>query len=78
MYLVFLPVGRRVRYISATALRAVEDDEKGTRCLKVQLGDPVTGRHKYRDLVLQIRKWTQGWLPCSVKRTTVAKSGWSN
>jgi hypothetical protein len=27
----------------------------------------VTGGHTYRDLVLQVGGWTQGWRPCSVK-----------
>jgi hypothetical protein len=46
-------------------------------------GHPVTGGHKYRDLVLQVGGWTQGWRPCSAKKNIVAKSGevqtrWSN
>jgi hypothetical protein len=35
--------------------------------ITVITGPPVTGRHKYRDLVLQVGGWTQGWGPCSVK-----------
>jgi hypothetical protein len=30
--------------------------------------------HKYRDLVLQVGCWMQGWQPCSVKKNTVVKS----
>jgi hypothetical protein len=36
------------------ALRVVEGEEKGARCLGVQLRQRVTGGHKYRDLVLQV------------------------
>jgi hypothetical protein len=39
---------------STAALRGVEDDEKRTWCLGIKLGHPVTGEHKYRDLVLQL------------------------
>jgi hypothetical protein len=42
------------------ALRVVEGDEKEPWCLGVQLGQHVTGGHKYRDLVLQVEGWTQG------------------
>jgi hypothetical protein len=28
----------------------------------------VTGGHKYRDLVLQVGGWKQGWRPCSVEK----------
>jgi hypothetical protein len=45
---------------STVALRVAEGDEKRTRCLGVYLGYPVTGGHKYRDLVLQVGGWTQG------------------
>jgi hypothetical protein len=38
---------------STVALRVAEGDEKGTQCLGVQLGHPITGGHKYRDLALQ-------------------------
>jgi hypothetical protein len=44
---------------STSALRVVESDEKGTQCLGVQLGLPVTGGYKYRDLVLYVGSWTQ-------------------
>jgi hypothetical protein len=33
-------------------MRVVEDREKGTRRLGVQLGHPVTGGHQYRDTML--------------------------
>jgi hypothetical protein len=36
----------------------VEGDEKGTRCLGVQLGHPLTGGYKYRDLAQQKKKKT--------------------
>jgi hypothetical protein len=39
---------------STIALRFVECDEKGNRCLRVKLGHPVPGGHKYRDLVFQV------------------------
>jgi hypothetical protein len=48
------------------ALRVEEGDEKENRCRGVQLGHPVTGGYKYRDLVLQVGGWAQGW-PCSVE-----------
>jgi hypothetical protein len=43
---------------STLAQRAVEGDEKGTRCR----GGGGGGAHKYRDLVLQVGGWTQDWL----------------
>jgi hypothetical protein len=53
---------------STVALRIVQDDENGTRCLGVYLGHPATGEHKYRNRVLQVGVLTQGWRPCSVKK----------
>jgi hypothetical protein len=53
---------------SPVALRVVEGDEKGTACLGVYLGHPVTGEHKYRDLGLQDGGWAQGWRPYSIKK----------
>jgi hypothetical protein len=53
------PCGGASEYFHV-ALRVVEGDEKGTRCLGVKLDQPVTGGHKYRDLVLQVGGWTQG------------------
>jgi hypothetical protein len=50
---------------STVTLRVIEGDENGTRCLG---GHPVSGGHKYRDLVIQVGGWTQGWRPCSVKK----------
>jgi hypothetical protein len=41
-------------HTSTVALRAVEDDGKGTQFLGVYLGHPITVGHKYRDLVLQV------------------------
>jgi hypothetical protein len=40
--------------ISTVALRVVGGDEDGTQCLGVQLGQPVPGEDKYRDLVLEV------------------------
>jgi hypothetical protein len=37
-------------------------------------GPPPSGGHKYRDLVLQVGSWMQGWQPCSVKKIIVVKS----
>jgi hypothetical protein len=34
------------------------------------LGPPVTGGHKYRNLVPQVGDWMQGRRPCSVKKYT--------
>jgi hypothetical protein len=34
------------------ALPVVGDDEKGTQCLGVKLGNPVPGGYKYKDLAL--------------------------
>lgn len=51
------------------ALRAIEGDEKGTQCLGLYLGHPVTGGgHKI--LVQRPRRpgWAQGLQPCSVKK----------
>jgi hypothetical protein len=46
---------RLVRILPSEAMRVVGGDEKGTRCLGVQLGHPVTGDIRiYRDLVLQV------------------------
>jgi hypothetical protein len=68
------PAWRRVCNTSIVALRVVEGNERGTQCLGVYRGHPVTGGRKYTDLVLQVAGWTQGWLHCSVKRNIVAKS----
>jgi hypothetical protein len=46
---------------STAALRVVEGEEKGIRCLGVKLCHPVTGEHEYRHLVLQVGGWTQGY-----------------
>jgi hypothetical protein len=35
------------------------------------MGHPVIGGHKYRDLVLQVGSWTQGWWPCYAKKNFV-------
>jgi hypothetical protein len=45
---------------STVALRVIEADEMGTRCLGLQLDHYVSGGHKYRDLILQVECWTQG------------------
>jgi hypothetical protein len=58
--------------MSIVALRVVESDEKGAWCLGVQLGHPVTGGHKYRDLFLQVWGLMQGCRPCSIKNITVS------
>jgi hypothetical protein len=39
---------------SVVALRFVGGDEKGTQCLRVQLGHPVPGGYKYEDQFLQV------------------------
>jgi hypothetical protein len=39
---------------STVALRFVGGDGKGTQCLGVKLGHPVSGGNKYRDLALQV------------------------
>jgi hypothetical protein len=39
---------------STVALRVVGGDEKGTRCLEVQLGHSVPEGYKYGDLVLKV------------------------
>jgi hypothetical protein len=39
---------------STVTLRVVRGDEKGTKCLGVQLGYPVTVGYKYGDLALQV------------------------
>jgi hypothetical protein len=43
---------------STAALLVAEGDKKGTPCLEVQLGHPVTGGHIHGDLVLQLGDWT--------------------
>jgi hypothetical protein len=65
------------------ALRVVEGDEKGTRCLGIQLGHPVTGGQKYRDLVLQVggldaRLTTVICKKIIVTKSKEVKTGWSN
>lgn len=45
---------------STIALRVVQGDENGTRCLGVYLGQPVIEEHKHRDVVRQVGGWTQG------------------
>jgi hypothetical protein len=57
----------------AEGARVIEGDGKGTRCLGVKLGPAVTMGHKYKDLVLQVWGWMQGWRPSSVKIIIVAK-----
>jgi hypothetical protein len=60
---------------STVTLRIEEGDEKGTRCLGgVQLDDPVTGGHKYRDLGLHDVGWTQEWKSCSVKKKWLSRN----
>jgi hypothetical protein len=39
---------------STVAQRVVGGDEKGTQCLGVQLGHPVSGGYKYGNLALQV------------------------
>jgi hypothetical protein len=39
---------------STVAMRVVGGDEKGTQCLGLKPGYPVTGKYKYRDLPLQV------------------------
>jgi hypothetical protein len=58
-----ISTGSRVKAshnISSAALRIVEGDEKGTGYQTVQLGHPVIGGDKYRDLVLQVECWRHG------------------
>lgn len=57
----------QIRNSSIIALQVTESNKKGTQCLGIQLGCPITGGCKYRDLVLQARGLMQGWQPCSVK-----------
>jgi hypothetical protein len=52
MYIVYVCGGAHVD-VSTASLRGVEGDGKGTQCLEVYLGHPVTGGYKHRDLVLQ-------------------------
>jgi hypothetical protein len=61
---------------SSVAARLFEGDKNGARCLGVHLGQPITGGHKFRGLILQVGGWKQGLRPCSVKKNkiTVAKS----
>jgi hypothetical protein len=40
----------------------------GTQCLGVQLGHPVSGGHKYGDLVLQVGGWALDRQSSPVKR----------
>jgi hypothetical protein len=56
----FSPPAEEGLNISTVALRVTEGDIKGTWRLGVQLGHPVTGGHKYRDLLLQVGGWMQG------------------
>jgi hypothetical protein len=58
-YIVILPRVEAGYNTSTVALRVVEGDEKGTRCLGVSLGHPVTGGHKHRNLALQVGNMIQ-------------------
>jgi hypothetical protein len=42
------------------ALRFIEDDEKGIRCIVALLCYPVIEEHKYEALVHRVFGWTQG------------------
>jgi hypothetical protein len=44
---------------STVVVQVAEGDEKGTQCLGEYLVYHVTGRHKYRDLVLQVAGCTK-------------------
>jgi hypothetical protein len=46
--------------ISTVALKVVNGDENGSKCMGVKLCQLVTGGYKYRDLVPQVVSWTQG------------------
>jgi hypothetical protein len=65
---VTLPVRRWARKPNTVALRVVQDNEKGTKCLGVELGHPATGRRKYRDLAYEELR------PFSVRKYITSKS----
>jgi hypothetical protein len=77
-----VPYGGRLEYLHHSP----------TNHRRQQRGNPVPGSvsgppchwvHKYRDLVLQVGGWMQGWQPCSVRKISVVnskevKTRWSN
>jgi hypothetical protein len=49
---------------STVTLQVVGDDEKGTQCLGIKLGNHVPGRYKYGDLALLVGGLESETLKC--------------
>jgi hypothetical protein len=66
----FIPV-TVVRPLSGSQLFWVREvalpTSRATQCRGLYLGHPVSGVHKYRDLVLQVGVWARGWQSLPIK-----------